>query len=453
VRAQPRVTLPKGSLRSLRTAFLSAPIPLTACALLSWACSSERAGEPGLHDAPLADASTDGAAPDDAPGKPPFDPTDEPVTCATTPCAVEIVAGEKHFCARMSDGTVRCWGGSASDAGVHAVDIANATQISAAGGTTCALVADGSVACWGRNDKGQLGIGDVDTDVHPTPSTVALESAARRVDVGPSSACAVLVSGEVWCWGDNSRKQLARPAPAEVVSRPVKAELGEVEIARTAAGTYTGFAVTAEGGLLSWAAVAWSEGSVGGRVSSVSPDERPFPVDLGPVSSFSVSSTTILAGSNSREWPKPARGIAHACAVVSGEVFCWGDSLAGAIGDGLPGPVVTPVRAAIASSTAWARQVVAAGDITCARLTNGNVECTGDNARGALGMGTVPFSFVFKPVSGLHERAMRLAASSRSVCAIVQGGTVVCWGSNESNELGQGVADVDAHVTPVPVHF
>jgi alpha-tubulin suppressor-like RCC1 family protein len=436
------------------------PLSVATFAVVAWACSSA---------VPRADFTEDGGAhlpdviPDDdgnvaqgdaAAAKPPFDPTDEPVTCATSPCAVEIVAGENHFCTRMSDGTVRCWGGSAGDAGVVAApQIAQATQLSAGGSTTCALVADGGVDCWGGNDEGQLGLDAVtpivDGDPHEAPSKVALAGAAQRVDVGPSSACAVLASGEVWCWGDNAHEQLARATPTEI-GVPGKAELGDLSIARTAAGTYTGFALTTEGDLVSWGAVGGSEGSVGGRISSVNPDPRPFSLGLTPVTSFSVSSTTIVT----QPAPDPPRGIGHACAIANGEVYCWGDTLTGAIGAGLPTSVATPVRAAIASLSAWARQVVAAGDLTCLRLTDGTVECAGDNARGELATPTSDaFSFVFRPATAFTGHAVQLAASSKAICALVQGGSVVCWGSNESSELGQGGSDTDPHITPVAVLF
>ncbi|MBL0196101.1 MAG: hypothetical protein IPQ09_18120 [Myxococcales bacterium] len=58
---------------------------------------------------PDAQAPFDSSVPDVDP-RPPFDPADEAVVCASTPCVVELAAGAAHFCARMSDGTVRCWG-------------------------------------------------------------------------------------------------------------------------------------------------------------------------------------------------------------------------------------------------------------------------------------------------------------------------------------------------------
>ncbi len=83
---------------------------VAACASIDDVDEANGAPSASLPDAaPSADASSesDGAVP-----RPPFDPTDEPVTCAAspTPCAVQLVAGENHFCARMNDGTARCWG-------------------------------------------------------------------------------------------------------------------------------------------------------------------------------------------------------------------------------------------------------------------------------------------------------------------------------------------------------
>ncbi|WP_169927935.1 RCC1 domain-containing protein [Labilithrix luteola] len=156
----------------------------------------------------------------------PYDGSAEPVVCTEQPCAVELVAGSHHFCARLADGTVQCWGddargklggGPGDDAGalgpVKVVGLEGITQLSAAGETTCARSFTGEVRCWGSNASGLLGLQAspalVDSDSHSTPATVALTRAASRVDVGLASACA-LVDGELWCWGSNGTQQLAR---------------------------------------------------------------------------------------------------------------------------------------------------------------------------------------------------------------------------------------------------
>lgn len=402
--------------------------------------------------------------------RPPFDPTDEPVACLDTsaPCAVQLAAGEGHFCARMNDGTVRCWGDNtkgslglgASDAGADAGDagffvgtvtgLSGVTQISAGGTTTCATVDDGGVRCWGGNDRAQLGISaKTDLLAHATPSAVALPSPASRVDVGQRSACAFLGTGDLWCWGDNSQRELARPAPT-TVDAPAKVALGTLAFVQTTAGTNTGFGVTSDGQLYVWGAVYGAEGSVAGRLASLSPDPSPAPVALGPVTSFSVSSTTAF-------YPPTGGskiGVGHACAIVSGAVQCWGASLMGAMGNGLPDPVRTPGVADVQSDVAWPQQVAAAGDLTCVRLTDGTVQCAGDNSHGALGRDTTDaYGPFFEPAELFTGHAVRVSLAKGTACALLQHGSVLCWGSNEHGELGQGTTDKLAHPTPSVVRF
>jgi len=444
------------------------------------ACSDDAAPRPAFEppnedsgtraSLPETGAVPDALAPDAPDTKPPFDPKDEPVVCAEEPCAVELTAGENHFCVRMSDGTARCWGDDARgslggpspalDGGVHTVTVdglTGAAQISAGGTTTCARLDDGGVVCWGGNDVGQLGRAldppSVDDGAHPEIAPVALPSAATRVDVGVRSACATLTSGEVWCWGANSQRLLARDTDAGT-GGPAPADLGALAITRTAAGTDTAFGITTTGELVSWGSTAGTNGSVSGRIASLSPDPRPVLIDVDGVTSFAVSSTTMYQPGGGFPRP-PARGLAHACAVSkAGLLYCWGDSNAGAMGTGLPDVARLPTLAAVESDKAYPQQVAAGGEITCVRLTDGSVQCAGDDGLGALGRGKAEkFSMFFVPATAFEGHAVRVATSRGAVCALVQGGSVVCWGSNLLGELGQGTTDDEPHPSPVPVAF
>ena len=466
------------------SALLSGPIAIVAC-------SSEAREQPESPDAgpdgtDAQEAGTvspelEASAPDvSTKDKPPFDPTDEPVKCTGNPCAVELVAGARHFCARMNDGTVRCWGDNAkgalgvADPGASGtvvdpaapwsvplvVDLEGVTQVVAGGTTTCAIVADGEVRCWGGNEMAQLALDPDfplgDEDRHPTPNPVALPSGAKHIALGPTSACALLESEEVWCWGDNTNKQLARPV-GSYIEVPGSADLDGLAVTRLALGSFTGFAITKTGELVSWGAVAGAEGSVSGRETSLSPDAEPLEVGLGPVSSFSVSMTFHYRAAPSAPIgaPMPAlQGIGHACAVVKGDLFCWGDTLKGALGAGPAMTSILPRRVVVTSETAWPQQVAAAEELTCVRLTDGTVQCTGDNAFGALGRDPkILLSTGFQPTEGLDGRAVAVAASEQSVCALLAGGQVACWGSNQKGELGQGYRDHAPHPTPVLVRF
>lgn len=485
-----------------------------AVAFTLGACSDDPARTAFVDDAAADTLSSlpEAAVPTDSSvsepdAKLPFDPRDEPVACTATPCVMQVVAGSNHFCARLSDGTVRCWGddrfgalgataapdaGDAGDAGgdaassdagdagqgdagqgdagtvIHSVGgLADVTQISAAGATTCARVSDGRVFCWGGNGNGELGLA-VDPPVrdakrHPVPSLVPLPGPATRVDVGHHSACAVLAAGKVACWGGDEQWQLARPdagaAPQyRAVRGPALAALDPLVVARTSTSTLTSLALTATGEVWSWGALAGNEGLVAGRVSSISPE--PFPKRIpGLANVTSLASSLWIVPQPAEpppfsEFPPPEPPPhAHACALAGGEVHCWGRSDQGALCTGLPDREVTPKRVPV-KSKAWPQQLSIADELTCARLTDGTVQCCGGDKRGRLGTGTVGlFSAFFTPAAGLKSHAVQVAAGDGAVCALVQGGTVECWGSNEHGELGGTTVDTLPHPTSSKVAF
>ncbi|MDF2692358.1 MAG: hypothetical protein K0S65_741, partial [Labilithrix sp.] len=159
---------------------------------------------PGSDDAGSTDAARDVVVPPIE--RPPFDSADVPVTCAAEPCAVAIVAGESHFCVRMSDGNVKCWGDnfngqvgtgttdrSAGYGPTTVAGISGVKQLSASEYATCAVLADDTMKCWGANRQGQLGLraspGLSDYAQHSTPTAVAYVDPVARVDVGRRAVC------------------------------------------------------------------------------------------------------------------------------------------------------------------------------------------------------------------------------------------------------------------------
>lgn len=406
------------------------------------------------------------------------------VTCKATPCVTALSAsGGSHVCALLSDKTMRCWGGNAhgqlgvapaslGDAGAASAEdggapvgphsakpvivpgLANVTQMSVSGilGTTCARLEDGAVMCWGGNAQGQLGLdADVviaDETAHPTPSRVQGLPAASRVDLAGSFACAVGERSKetdegagMYCWGNNSALQLGRgelPLAVGVVG-PVG-----LRFRRVVAGGGTkrvAFAIRDSGELLSWGGSEWTTSvyetwrDALGRETSFSPDGDPMEIPgLADV-------TKVVAGDQ------------HACAIAKGVVHCWGANPSGAVGNSARADVFAPYPVTLIGAGSI-REVAASSKTTCVRDDLGAAFCWGDNADGQLGGGDAEFTF--KPVrvkASLGARVVQIATMDRATCALVEDGTVSCWGSNAEGQLGIGVSDDLPHHEPQAVAF
>ena len=48
-------------------------------------------------------------------------------------------------------------------------------------------------------------------------------------------------------------------------------------------------------------------------------------------------------------------------------------------------------------------------------------------------------------------RALGVACGDAFSCAVMEGGTVQCWGSNTEGTLGIGATDTNAHAKPVGI--
>ncbi len=133
-------------------------------------------------------------------------------------------------------------------------------------------------------------------------------------------------------------------------------------------------------------------------------------------------------------------GWFHACAVLdSKQVACWGQGTSGVIGDGelqnrpTPRPVIGLDGLAVLA--------VAAGDaVSCALVQGGSVWCWGSNNYGQLGNEGDAGSAEPVNVHGLTD-AVEIDAGYGHVCARRATGNVVCWGNDLYGQLG----DLDDH--------
>lgn len=283
-----------------------------------------------------------------------------------------------------------------------------------------------------------------------TPAVIAGVSGAQQIVSGSLHSCALVVDGSVRCWGSNWKGQLGIGAasPYQMIAERVVGLSGVVQLA---AGGQRSCAVSGAGSVWCW-------GNVGFGTFDEQADIRPSPTQVPEI----VGASQVAVG-----------GL-HACAVVAGQVACWGSNGAGQLGDGSYTNAATPVPVLGLSNVV----AVTAGDWhTCALTGSGDVHCWGSDNLDQMGDGTrshsAPLPTVVPRLAGASSitsggdhtcaivagggircvgndyygqasspqaatGAVRLAADRDMTCAILGAGLVKCWGFDDFGQLGDG---------------
>lgn len=298
-----------------------------------------------------------------------------------------VSAGSEGTCAVTSAGAAKCWGqnrfgqlgdGTTTDRAtpVNVVGLGTGvTSIETFAFTTCALRTTGGVSCWGRNDHGQLGDGTTTGSAVPV-DVLGLSSDVSSISVGGGHACALTTQGAVKCWGFNDIGQVGDGSTVDQMMPANVNGLGSGVISIAAGGQHT-CAVMASGGVKCWGQN--SHGQLGNGVTS-GLDANPEPVgvlgltsgvaaidlggrhtcaittvggakcwgdnesgQLGDGTTTSRSAPVDVVGLDTGVAALQAGGL-HTCAVTTaGGAMCWGLNNAGQLGDGTTIDRATPV--------------------------------------------------------------------------------------------------------------
>jgi alpha-tubulin suppressor-like RCC1 family protein len=307
----------------------------------------------------------------------------------TAPSAIAASHAGNFACA-IASGVVKCWGdNSAGQLGdgtnsrrltpvaVQNLPSGDAVGIAAGGMSTCALMDSGTVYCWGDNSVGQLGNNSTHTSLSPGDPVVDL-SGVTSITAGYDWFCALVNDGSVWCWGDNLYGTLGTGSPELQSSSPVEVvEL--VDATTVSAGFASTCATTASGPLWCWGFGGY--GQLGNQGSSSSP----VPVQV-----------LYMSGAS-----KVAVGVESACAILDGAAFCWGAEAIGRAGTGGDGEeILTNIEVPVTGLGAGVSDIAVGDNAACAIVNDGGVECWGANTAGQLGNGGAVNQFLPMPVTG-----------------------------------------------------
>ena len=82
----------------------------------------------------------------------------------------------------------------------------------------CAVTSDGAAWCWGWDGAGELGGNSTSECIDPVlgdtwacalaPVEVGLPEPIAEVATGNATSCALALSGQVYCWGENRDYQV-----------------------------------------------------------------------------------------------------------------------------------------------------------------------------------------------------------------------------------------------------
>ena len=143
-----------------------------------------------------------------------------------------------------------------------------------------------------------------------------------------------------------------------------------------------------------------------------------------------------------RKVVKVEPGATHTCILLDdGGVMCWGRDNTGQLGNGDTSDTIHTPSSNVELPEDRAATDLSVGDHhSCALLDNGSVTCWGLNNFGQLGENTTTNRLI--PVYAhlpTGSPAVSVSVGPHSSCAILENSSVYCWGHNNYGRLGIGV--------------
>ncbi|HMV65728.1 MAG TPA: MopE-related protein, partial [Myxococcota bacterium] len=389
---------------------------------------------------------------------------------------VQLRAGTDSACVITDDGYVRCWGrnqsgqlgvGSTASIGDGASEMGNALgrvgygnteffqQIALGEGHACGLLDNGKIRCWGRNTNGEVGaghannVGDSSGEINNASLNpiIDLGVSVVQVDAGKDFSCARRSDGVVQCWGRNAAGSLGigstvdRGDNAGEMAALAPVALGAGRTAKDiAAGRDHVCALLDDGAVKCWGGNSY--GQLGQGTTLTRGDgggemgDALAVTDLGPGEILDLEA-----------------GDYHTCALfASGQVKCWGRNASGQLGLGdttsrgnTPSTMGTSLPFVDLGTGRVASRVTAGADHSCALLDDGSVKCWGiavalgygngtnlGDAPGEMGDALPAVSFN----AGISVD--QIDAGKNTTCIVTPCGAAYCWGENTYGQLGRG---------------
>ena len=299
---------------------------------------------------------------------------------------------------------------------------------------SCGILENGSAICWGSDPHGQLGDGGSSTKyVRPTNHITSPDgSPFKSIFAKYHRTCALTFEGNLYCWGYNPNGESGDgttntyKSPTTPVKIPTNRTVETVGMGRS----HT-CAILDDSSLMCWGSDSWGIlGNGDGETSS----------QYEPVQATVPDGRTVKSVGG---------GQTNTCILLTdGGVMCWGKDHVGQNGDGGTSSTTHSASSNVALPDGRAAVHLAVGDYhSCVILDNGQVSCWGYNTDGMLGDNTTSNS-ITPVISHLPNGsvAVDLAVGIYHSCAVIENGSVYCWGHNHKGRLGVGFTGGELHI-------
>jgi alpha-tubulin suppressor-like RCC1 family protein len=394
--------------------------------------------------------------------------------------AIAISSGATHSCAILDNNSIYCWGknnygqlgiGSTPSYSLLPVFVDMPTssvpvQLSLGTDFTCTVLNNGSAYCWGYNSHNQVE-GPVD-NVQPSsitsPLYLNLETNYKIISVssgGGNTACAIIENGEITCWGstssgkaivlneENNPNQLRYVISEEYSKRvyPMGWGINSYSISNLPNGiTYTEPVLkissnASQSGIFDWNVDTLDGFNQGSKTyQGVNIDRK-----QGAKPAWTNSIAYADSGSELPMFSVDAN-YDHTCGIKQGgELFCWGNNDDGKLGDGTTTRRLRPTAVRFDGETPAVIQVSTGYSNTCLVTEKSRVMCWGDGSKGQNGIGSYSNDLTLfdelRPKEVLlpwSSNATMVSTAYNFACALMDDGSVMCWGTNANGELGVG---------------
>lgn len=302
------------------------------------------------------------------------------------------------------------------------------SQAGEGGSATYAITTSGNLYMWGGNNHGQTGIG---YEVL-TPYCVDLEG-EKVCQVGINmydTSYALTESGNLYVWGNNEYGQVGNGSTtSNDVSTPYKLSIINDKISQVNISYNTAYALTESGDLYTWGRNGNGQVGIG---TTTTPIRVPYKVDFKDEKINKIETNVFATTSYA--------------ITSSGDLYVWGNSSHGQVGDGTHDENVTnPSK--INFGVEKISQVGGSSFSSYAITTSGNLYTWGVDYHGELGIESFfgsedyPCKVNFNGEK-ISEAGFEYVQTTFTSYAITSSGDLYMWGDNSHGLIGSDTSQV-----------